>query len=604
MDSMDSMVPLLQALQGLKIRMLEAQPAFIEEDDTTADANALRVAPQLTVDAAKVTSPLQGDASSPFPSSPVANRSGNEDVDVASLAESIERVDPRAFFSLKKPVNEFLKLLRLVEKRVLRGGGCCVECLFVMYEIVQSFVVYANMAIHVRSAIASLEHARHLISLCDAARLAMGSQVPQTQQRSGDEIWRLRQCLHNCGLSANTQDTLLAAYTLEYLADAALPPAICSGRYDGLATVVDEKRSAVAVDLILNRNFLGGLVKNQDIARLHSVYSFAASATPKYRTKLLERLVAEGLLPSLADALSTSSLSTVASCLDLLQLHVDMTSNSSDVTDRACREVCAVCPSWVSHPEMPRLLEAIIGVLGLCCRPCQESQRCYAAAAKDKVVLVLRSLLRLGSVAFDLVLSSIDGVLHQYRCPFVGLVLAIVVDISQSPLAIPKEALLGEWYRVISEQPPLGPRVPLARKDELDAIPFLQMSAKVAETACSKAFTYELFTKALQCARLVKESSERHKNLAHAVACKCIAAVSPYVTEGECVRGEGESRKRERSQSSPEPTPRLQTPAPISPEPLKSSLREETVSPQAGLTWRDRTFRLFTAGPMPPQGGL
>lgn len=221
-----------------------------------------------------------------------------------------------------------------------------------LVEAAELLLVYTNDGVGLRQHVAS--HEPTLLFLCalsGAVRQGSASErgvkrVGQTSFRRDlrEELSVLRESWSTLGLSSEgrVQEELRGAYALEFLLDAALPPVVCSGKYEGLhLELLDRKQRAVGA-LMHSRQGVFGMVSSDvssssrredgqsrslmtaapatksalssfyscstgllpcpspwgalPLASLVSLLRFSTAAEPKMRVRLLDKMVTDLLL--------------------------------------------------------------------------------------------------------------------------------------------------------------------------------------------------------------------------------------------------------------------------------------------------------------------
>ncbi|RNF10565.1 hypothetical protein TraAM80_01491 [Trypanosoma rangeli] len=180
-------------------------------------------------------------------------------------------------------------------KRLVQLMGRCAE----------SLLVYANESPSLRTMTTSNVTLLQLLCfVCSESR--------KLESLSSDRGWRnidaeLNELVSHWQSFSLTLPLLLAlreCYLLEFLLDAALPPTVCSAKYDGIAAVLHEKKRRLMTEMMSSRTGFGAMTKGLPLRSLAAFVSMSVFAEPKLRARVLDRMTGEGLLQTLRSELT------------------------------------------------------------------------------------------------------------------------------------------------------------------------------------------------------------------------------------------------------------------------------------------------------------
>lgn len=217
------------------------------------------------------------------------------------------------------------------------------RCVLLLDEVVQSLLVYANDSEHLRSA---LRYDRELVAgmcgVCLAARRlelrgASSGGIMQTcedsprlstSNRSGrssarmlskqdhafpaqnqtanhmftttlrdvSEVKSLQEWLQVEHVGQALSKSIADVFALEMLMDGALPPAVCSSRFDGMTGLIWECKATLVGEILAARGFLSSWMKKATPFQVLRMSIMGLYAPPRSRAKLYDKMTAEGLL--------------------------------------------------------------------------------------------------------------------------------------------------------------------------------------------------------------------------------------------------------------------------------------------------------------------
>ncbi|RNF27144.1 uncharacterized protein Tco025E_00642 [Trypanosoma conorhini] len=174
-----------------------------------------------------------------------------------------------------------------------------------MGRCMESLLVYVNESPSLRTMVTS--NVTLLRLLC-----FVGAESRKLESSCSDKGWRdvdaeLSGLMSHWQSFSVTLPLLLAlreCYLLEFLLDAALPPTVCSAKYDGIAEVLHEKKRRLMTEMMSSRNGFGAMTKGLPLRSLAAFVSMSVFAEPKLRARVLDRMTGEGLLRTLRSELT------------------------------------------------------------------------------------------------------------------------------------------------------------------------------------------------------------------------------------------------------------------------------------------------------------
>ena len=120
------------------------------------------------------------------------------------------------------------------------------------------------------------------------------STPPSAFRRRTEEISILEAYLADNNVPAVLAEELCQCYALEMLVDAGMPPAVCSSRYEGVATILWERRGRLVGTIIASKSVLTLLLKAMSVQQLAFLMRLGLCVEPRGRARFYDRLVSEG----------------------------------------------------------------------------------------------------------------------------------------------------------------------------------------------------------------------------------------------------------------------------------------------------------------------
>ncbi|KAK7198419.1 hypothetical protein NESM_000801600 [Novymonas esmeraldas] len=183
-------------------------------------------------------------------------------------------------------------------------------------ECVRALLVYANASVYLCQSVSTNPRTLLLLAFiaCAARQL---EEAEGGSEQCGDgpgtvadiivgdrnlraEMGKLEGVWRSCGIEGRVADYLRECYLTEFLLDAALPPAVCSARYDGLQMAVYEKKQRITSDVVASRTGFAHMMRVAPLRGLCGLANMSAFGNPRLRARLLDRMATEGVVERLA----------------------------------------------------------------------------------------------------------------------------------------------------------------------------------------------------------------------------------------------------------------------------------------------------------------
>lgn len=185
------------------------------------------------------------------------------------------------------------------------------RCLRLLDGVVQSLLVYANESEPLRSVLqGDSSIVLMLCHICLEARLLehnvqerISSGSDTVRLRSVDEVRELADWLAAQQIGSMISQLLVEVYTLELLLDAALPPSVCTSRYDGVLAVLWERKAQLTSEMLSSRSFTSNFIKKAQVWQMQRLAVMALYAPLRTRSKLFEKFATDGFLISLRNVI-------------------------------------------------------------------------------------------------------------------------------------------------------------------------------------------------------------------------------------------------------------------------------------------------------------
>ena len=505
---------------------------------------------------------------------------------------------------------------------------------YLLDQIVQSLAVYCNESIHLQQAVAERGNVQMLCSIGLAGRM-LENRGLMPQGRSLDEVARLGKWLEEHGVPPPLRDNITDTFALELLIDACLPPAVCSSRFDGLLSLLCDRKSKLIVEICASRTFLPTLMKGVHMGSVANLMSMGLHALPKTRAKLYDKMVVEGALRQLKDkiaqvaairsALAANDIQILelARALDILLLITvpnmstiegsdDPSSASSSHRARHVR-----CIAWGTNAaEVDAICRSLLRIV-------EYRRAILPPAVKSKIVDFFSNVMEFSATLFAVVVEVVDDVLDQVFCQCTSDLLPIVASIVASCHATAHSETINNWFGILlthlpprehgsrrrltscvfsggapcggaTLRPPTPPRR-LTRSEELELSEYLSFASQLAQRDPPwKGGTERLFAKLSALAFEIMITHRRRPNLVFGIASSFYDLSKPLVEkieETKSLRKQrimSSHRKRSRSLSAEKrgdvaagseatlssATPVIAAPSPRTPQALSSPLAD------------------------------
>ncbi|KAG5470304.1 hypothetical protein LSCM4_02999 [Leishmania orientalis] len=182
-------------------------------------------------------------------------------------------------------------------------------------ECIRTLLVYANASVNLCQSVSTDSRTLLLLAFvaCAARRLEEGDDDVPCGGGPGSaadiivgnrnlhaEMEKLESLWRSCGIEGRVADYLRECYLIEFLLDAALPPAVCSARYDGLQMAVYEKKQRIIADVVASRAGFSHMMRVAPLRGLCGLANMSAFGNSKLRARLLDRMASEGVVERLA----------------------------------------------------------------------------------------------------------------------------------------------------------------------------------------------------------------------------------------------------------------------------------------------------------------
>ncbi|KAG5496375.1 hypothetical protein JKF63_02677 [Porcisia hertigi] len=193
-------------------------------------------------------------------------------------------------------------------------------------ECIRTLLVYANASVNLCQSVSTNLRTLLLLAFvaCAARRLeadedlvygggpGSAADIVVGDRNLYDEMEKLESLWRSCGIEGRVAGYLRECYLMEFLLDAALPPAVCSARYDGLQMSVYEKKQRIITDVVASRTGFAHMMRVAPLRGLCGLASMSAFGSPKLRARLLDKMAAEGVVERLAAEMAAAIEAIVA----------------------------------------------------------------------------------------------------------------------------------------------------------------------------------------------------------------------------------------------------------------------------------------------------
>ncbi|CAD2216037.1 hypothetical protein AGDE_05090 [Angomonas deanei] len=171
-------------------------------------------------------------------------------------------------------------------------------------ECMQVLLIYANTSPALAQLVAQ-ENYLHL--LCFIGSEARELESNSCSARSVEkELKSLCTTWNNCGLMGRVTDTLRESYLLDFLLDYALPPTVCSSKYEGLGNTLADRKHRIVQDMVNSRHGFSTMMEKIPLLGLSGLVAMSGHCEIKLRLRLLDKLASEGAMERLAQEMQSA----------------------------------------------------------------------------------------------------------------------------------------------------------------------------------------------------------------------------------------------------------------------------------------------------------
>lgn len=319
-------------------------------------------------------------------------------------------------------------------------------------KCVGSLLVYTNESLPLRNMVTS--NVALLKLFCFVCMEARKSEVAPGGTASRDFLTELSRYSSYWELFSLTKPfvgALQECYLLEFLLDAALPPAVCSTKYEGMVTALYQKKGKLVTDIFSGRQGLDALLHELPLRALSALVSMVSFVEPRMRARVLDRMVEAGLISSIREGIHRVttggahlpvqtqgeygtpswswedikrgdsatvgfSVDTEPSsflldhCLSILQWVTapDLTEGPGAATSS---KAMVRCTAWVSHLEDIRVI--CLSLLQFSARLTDKRDVCRLRSEWGQVVACVQQIASFDSGAYSVVVGVLSGVLGK-----------------------------------------------------------------------------------------------------------------------------------------------------------------------------------------------
>lgn len=430
-----------------------------------------------TNNASQLTTSGRDNNGSNKPTSPTGRRSKvlsfgdvtEDGIDVSpTLAEAITNFDASTLDVGRKAAADGIAILLELarESYAMRKGSY--RCKRRLYQIVQSFAVYANVNVSVRNEVA--DHVGDLLEICfswhDADATTPTSPLskrsePRTSGRSLEEIDALKTTLQGNNVPISIAHELCECYSLEMLLDVGLPPSVCSSRFEGLMAIMLERRGRVVSTITASKAVLTLLLKAINLKQLEYVLKLGMCVEPKGRARFYDRLIADGGLGMLIHAAKDPNQLSVALSILLLVTIPSMGDGGKVVADSASvptgtaagapkqatkeetKSKVVQCTAWSANPQIVYDLLLSIGNT-------IKRARLADATLEPRMAEVLENIVCFSRHMAAVAVSAIASMMEEVMCPFVPMFFPAMIMFLKRKEATEQSEIIHEWLNIIA----------------------------------------------------------------------------------------------------------------------------------------------------------
>jgi hypothetical protein len=408
---------------------------------------------------------------------------------------------------------------------------------WILAQCVESTVVYFNTNQPLMlEMLTKSETLILMLKILEKAKfLVSGEQVdidcPISLKRSTRELTELEGYLLNHAVPRDITAKMVSSYAQEFLVDAAVPPAVCSGRHEAASEYAVRQRSVMITHILYPKSatFLQTLATSRDYGHVASLLNLSLSATYKSRQKLCDRLSADGLLKLIAQDIfpRRSSQRKLIQDPELLTCAIDILAVFSRPPEEGEDIGSPQPPNTVKRPRKrqgPTWAddEGLSGILQGCFDILSETSPQARGGPNQAFILgiteVIVNCLRLESQRLSqCVLELVDAALEHFPSRCVHRLLPIIMAFIQSSFIAKRGnetwvGIVGGWFgSVLIHAPYSNSRNRYADRLQIHrVVPYLKFAAEVVESKCQIEGTRAFLERTLSTAEFLSEIT-RHQ---------------------------------------------------------------------------------------------
>ncbi|KAG8346578.1 hypothetical protein ERJ75_001649700 [Trypanosoma vivax] len=228
-----------------------------------------------------------------------------------------------------------------------------------MDNCVKSLLVYANESSSLRSMVTSNTTLLKLLCfICGEARkLDVVSKDARWRQLDA-ELSEFTSHWQTFSVTKPLLEALQECYLVEFLLDAALPPTVCSAKYDGITRALSQKKERLMMDIFSSKTGLATVTQELPLRMFAALIAMSSFAEPRSRVRVLNRLAGDGLMhilhENICSAVTEGSLqSTPASLTSCMNSELPSPSSNCSLSKRCGKIRIEVGRSQLSNEGTP-----------------------------------------------------------------------------------------------------------------------------------------------------------------------------------------------------------------------------------------------------------
>ena len=432
-------------------------------------------------------------------------------------------------------------------------------CWTALGQLIETLVVYGNersnllqdlmtKQSNLHLALKTLERARYLAGDADFdARMIQ-------PKRHTDELNELEGHLIDNNVPEPLMRKLVTSFSQYFLVDAALPPAVCSGRHEAAHNLADAHKSGLC-SLFLqpkSADFINQLVRQEDYKSISHLMAIALTATYKKRTKLCEMLSSKGFFQKVVDTIFPRRSSQRALiededrltwCLDILCGFSQPSGEEEEENAKLSTPRKKKPPTWVSDPHLKKVIEGCFNILA------ETSAKPLGGGGTSgrrsvyivKVTVFLENCIKMESVVlFEQIIKNIEAVLDHVFCRSVDRLLPLIFAVLQSPLVLSGGhddwfGMINGWFNDLNLHAGFsGQRAKFRNREYCSKLePFLRFASQLSTCDPRWHERAKVFLeKSMSAAQLLIETNPRRENMMTATARRAVECLRKLGVEG------------------------------------------------------------------------